>query len=217
MVVEGEVVPGARAAEGPHGESTGFYGENPAAFVIKIKCITRRKDPVTYGLICRLIEDYPRFLLRSGTFQTRLVQATGMDNIKEVFFPEVGRNGMLIVSASIRDAEEPGRIMAAVWEHLRFRWVIVVDEDCNVRDWNDVMWRVCAAAVPGKDIVRGPELARESREHAEVGFVDFVPPPRGMGIDATMRFKDTRFPPVNTVSKELMISVAGRWSELGLD
>jgi 3-polyprenyl-4-hydroxybenzoate decarboxylase len=216
MVVEGEVVPAARAPEGPHGESTGFYGENPAAFVIKIKCITHRKNPVTYGLICRLIEDYPRFLLRSGTFQTRLVQASGMDNIKEVFFPEVGRNGMLIVSAAIRNADEPGRIIATVWEHLGFRWVIVVDEDCNVRDWNDVMWRVCAAAVPGRDIIKGPERSRPAREHAEVDFVDFVPPACGIGIDATMRYKDTRFPPVNTVSKELMGTVAGRWKDLGL-
>jgi 4-hydroxy-3-polyprenylbenzoate decarboxylase len=213
MIVEGEVVPGARAPEGPHGESTGFYGENPAAFVIKIRCITHRKDPLTYGLICRLIEDYPRFLLRSGTLQNRLIHATGMDNIKQVFFPEVGRNGMLIVSATIRSAAEPKRIMDAVWEHLRFRWVIVVDEDCNVRDWNDVMWRVCAAAVPDKDIIAGPLLSRQSREGAEV---DFVPPPCGMGVDATMRFKETRFPPVNTVSKELMGRVAERWKDLGL-
>lgn len=213
LIIEGEVVPGARLHEGPHGESTGFYGENPAAFVIKVKCITHRKDTLTYGLICRLIEDYPRFLLRSGTLQTRLIQETGMDNITQVYFPEVGRNGMLIVAAKIRSADEPRRIMEAVWDSIKFRWVIVVDEDCDVRNWDDVMWRVCAAAIPDNDVIRGKDLPRPSREESEV---DFVPPVCGMGIDATMRFKDATFPAVNTVSRELMGKVAARWKELGL-
>ena len=77
----------------------------------------------------------------SGSFQNLLIEKTGMTNIKHAYFPEVGRFGMLIVSAQIRDAGDPRRIMDAVWEHGDWRWVIVVDEDCDVRDWNDVMWR----------------------------------------------------------------------------
>ena len=67
MVIEGEVVPNERTTEGPHGESTGFYGENKNAFVIRITCITHRRNFVTYGLICQRVEDYPRQLLRSGS------------------------------------------------------------------------------------------------------------------------------------------------------
>ena len=215
IVLEGEVLPNERTEEGPHGESTGFYGENKQAFVVKINCVTHRHNPVSYGLICQLIEDYPRQLFRSGSFLTRLVKATGMDNIREAYFPEVGRMGMMIVSAAIRDKEDPRRIMDAVWELDRWRWVIVVDDDCDVRNWNDVMWRVVSAADPDRgDVFPGKQHA--PRENARTDEADFDPPRRGMGIDATMKFKPTTFPPVNKVSRELMERVAGRWPELGL-
>ena len=155
VVVEGEVLPYERTEEGPHGESTGFYGQNKAAFVIKVKAITHRKDPLTYGLICQRVEDYPRQLLRSGSMQSRLVQRTGKTNIREVYFPEVGRHGMLIVSADIQSREEPREIMEAIWDAEAWRWIIVVDDDCNVRDWEEVMWRVVSAADVDDDVFPG--------------------------------------------------------------
>jgi len=119
VVIEGEVVPNERTEEGPHGESTGFYGQNLAAFVIKVKAITHRKDPLTYGLICQRVEAYPRQLLRSGSMQSRLIERTGKTNIREVYFPEVGRRGMLIVSADIQHKEEPREIMEAIMDSSR--------------------------------------------------------------------------------------------------
>ncbi|MPZ13547.1 MAG: hypothetical protein GEU73_03850 [Chloroflexi bacterium] len=215
IVLEGEAVPGARTEEGPHGESTGFYGENKQAFVIKINCVTHRHNPISYGLICQLIEDYPRSLFRSGSFQTLLVNATGMTNIREAYFPEVGRMGMMIVSAEIRDKDEPKRIMDAVWDLANWRWVIVVDEDCDVRNWNDVMWRVVSAADPDKgDVVFGKQ--HPPRQNRRTDEDDYDPPLRGMGIDATVRFKDATFPRVNKVSRELTGRVAARWKEFGL-
>ena len=59
MIVEGIVPPNVRTEEGPHGESTGFYGENKEAFVVNITAITYRRNPVSYGLICQRVEDYP--------------------------------------------------------------------------------------------------------------------------------------------------------------
>jgi 3-polyprenyl-4-hydroxybenzoate decarboxylase len=87
-----------------------------------------------------------------------------------------------------------------------------VDEDCNVRDLEEVMWWVVAAAEPDKDVVTGKVFPREPRTGGEV---DFDPPSRGMGIDATMKFKETKFAPVNKARKELMDKVTGRWKEFG--
>jgi UbiD family decarboxylase len=215
MIIEGEVIPNVRTEEGPHGESTGFYGENKNAFLVNILCITHRKNPVTYGLICQRVEDYPRQVLRSGSIQSRVIQKTGFTNIKEVYFPEVGRHGMLIVSAEIRDKDDPRRIMEGIWEDTgeRWRWVIVVDEDCNVRDWDEVMWRVVSAAEPESDLIVGKEHPPRERVGGEV---DFYPPLRGIGIDATLRFKDAKFPPVNKVSNAVTEKVAARWKEFGL-
>lgn len=215
IVLEGEAIPNERTTEGPHGESTGFYGENKSAFVIKINCVTHRHNPVSYGLICQLIEDYPRQLFRSGSFLTRLQKSSGMDNIREAYFPEVGRMGMMIVSADIRDQDDPKRIMDAVWALDNWRWVIVVDDDCDVRNWNDVMWRVVSAADPDKgEVILG--LQHPGRENARTDEDDYDPPRRGMGIDATMKFKDAHFPLVNRVSREMNNKVGARWRELGL-
>lgn len=216
IVLEGYAVPGERTWEGPHGESTGFYGENKQAFVVKITCVTHRRNPVSYGLICQLVEDYPRQLFRSGSFLTRLVKESGLTNIREAYFPEVGRMGMMIISADVQSKDDPKRIMDAVWSLDRWRWVIVVDEDCDVRDWNDVMWRVVSAADPDKDQV---VFGRQHPPHAtrRTDEQDYDPPLRGMGIDATMKFKDAYFPRVNKVSRDLMNKVAARWSELGLE
>ena len=119
---------------------------------------------------------------------------------------------MVIISAEIHDATEPQRIMRAAWENGGARWVIVVDEDCDVRDWNDVMWRVCSAADPKKDVIQG--LSSPPRRRMEG---DFEPPSSGVGIDATMRFKEAKFPPVNKVSGDLMSKITARWREYGLD
>jgi len=213
IVLEGQVLPDTRTSEGPHGESTGFYGENKSAFVVKINCITYRNRPITYGIICRLIEDYPRSLLRSGSIQTLLIKKTGKDNIKQVYFPEVGRGGMLIIAADIRYQEEPQEIMRLAWEHTGFRWIIVVDKDCDVRNWNQVMWRVCSAAEPMRDVVTGRECSSARRPDAEI---DFEPPSRGMGIDATMGFKGKKFPPINNVSRELAAATESNWRNYGL-
>lgn len=216
MIVEGVVYPGERTAEGPHGESTGFYGENSAAFVVHVTCITHRVNPISYGLICQRVEDYPRRLMRSGSLQSRVIEKTGLTNIKDVHFPEVGRMGMLIVAATIRDADDAKRIMDGIWNDTgeAWRWIIVVDDDCNVRDWDEVMWRVVSAAEPTRDITAGTvhKLAERKTED-----VDFTPPSCGIGINASFRFKGVAFPPVNKVSSELMDAVAARWKELGLD
>lgn len=217
MVVEGVIAPHARTPEGPHGESTGFYGEYQSAFLIDITCITHRRNPIAYGLICQRVEDYPRQLLRSGSLQARVVQKTGLTNIKEAYFPEVGRMGMLIVSAAIRDADDPRRIMNGIWNDTgeAWRWIIVVDEDCNVRDWDDVMWRVVSNVEPDWHVVKG-KIHEVPKHITNDPTVDFDPPSCGMGIDATFRFKDAQFPPVNKVSGELTARVTARWKEYGL-
>ena len=75
------------------------------------------------------------------------------------------------------------------------------------------MWRVVSAAEPEKDVIMGKVFPRSERSRGEV---DFDPPSRGMGIDATMKFKEMRFPPVNKVAKGLIDKAAARWKEFGL-
>jgi hypothetical protein len=77
------------------------------------------------------------------------------------------------------------------------------------------MWRVTSLADPDSGHVFPGFQQPEGAGH-EAGDKDFNPPRRGMGIDATLKFKEGHFPPVNTVSRDLAARVASRWREYGL-
>jgi 3-polyprenyl-4-hydroxybenzoate decarboxylase len=215
IILEGEVVPFERVNDGPHGESTGFYNQCPLSFMVKITAITHRTNPISFGLTCGRIEDYPRPLMRSNTLLNTLVSKSGYTNIKEVFFPDAGRSGFLIIRAQITAVEQPKQIIDAAYEHMRYRWVIVVDEDCDVRDWNDVLWRIVSSVTPEDHMWIGAEYPEAV---PFPGTVEFIPPTHGMGIDATFGFKKYNhpLPPIAKPSMELMARVASRWKEYGL-
>jgi 4-hydroxy-3-polyprenylbenzoate decarboxylase len=220
-VIEGELLPGERIVEGPHGEAGGFYGQNLRAYKLHVKCITHRKNPIAYGIICLLEEDYPRWLFRSGAFQDRLRRMPGLPRVKQAYFPELGGRGWggCIIAADIEDPADAKRLVDAAWEVAPNRWVIVVDADCNVRNWNDVMWRVVTAVRPGDDVFVG-KAKHEGSEHgagarAEEYDIDSqVPDPTGLNASFKFKFKDLA--PINRVSAELLAKAGARWRELGL-
>jgi UbiD family decarboxylase len=147
IILEGEVVAHARISEGPHGESQGFYGQNDQAFLIRIGCMTHRKNPISYGLICGCREDYPKYIKYSG-LQAAL---KAVSCVKEVYEPDLsgGRCRIVIISANVQgpaDVNEIIRALKRIPSNSRTvfkpRWAIIVDADCDCRDWEDVMWRL---------------------------------------------------------------------------
>lgn len=64
------------------------------------------------------------------------------------------------------------RVMMAVWSYLRqfmyTKWVIVVDDDINARDWKDVMWAISTRMDPARDIT--------VIEHTPIDYLDFASP-----------------------------------------
>jgi 4-hydroxy-3-polyprenylbenzoate decarboxylase len=80
------------------------------------------------------------------------------------------------------------RVMMGVWGHLRqfmyTKFVIVVDEDVNPRDWRDVMWAMSTRVDPARDSF--------TIEHTPIDYLDFASPTPGlgskMGIDATNKW-----------------------------
>ena len=219
VIIEGEIPHDVTVPEGPHGESTGFYQGHPAARMIKVKAITHRRDPIIYGLICRQTEDYPRWLMRAGSFAERLADQSGFDNIREVFFPEwggwTGGQGFMIIAAEIRSPDEPKRIIEESWKLTPHKWVILVDEDCDVPDIDEVMWRV-HTSVDGKRDVIIRDAGKAEPVAVEGEPRRFEPPGHPLGMNASFKFKNMPDLPLNLISKELKTRVRGRWKELGL-
>jgi len=215
IIIEGELTPDLRIGEGPHGESTGFYGAHGQAYQFKVTCITHRKNPIHYGLICRQFEDYPRWLFRSSSFFYELVHQRGLTNVKEVYFPDfVGWGwGFGIIRAAVKSQEEVRHIIETAWELQPQRWMIVVDEDCDVLDMNEVLWRIIVSMEPARDMYHGPI---NPFDLGDVVQLDKPPVTQPLGFDATFRTKGLDFAPINKPSPELRARVDARWREYGL-
>jgi 4-hydroxy-3-polyprenylbenzoate decarboxylase len=92
-----------------------------------------------------------------------------------------------VVSIKKAYAGHAKRIMMAVWSYLRqfmyTKFVIIVDEDINVRDWNDVIWAISTSVDPARDVTMV--------ERTPIDYLDFASPESGlgskMGIDATTK------------------------------
>jgi len=101
------------------------------------------------------------------------------------------------------------------------RWIIVVDEDCDVTSWDDVMWRLAVGVMPDEHVRIGPRTQEIAHEPLAYMY-DFQG--SGIVVDATFRTKrvvkngrEITFPPVNRASRELMQKVESRWREYGLE
>lgn len=213
IVVEGEVTTGIRVADGPHGESHGFYGTDPDGFEFKVTCITHRARPIHQGLICNFLEDGGKRITRSAVLWGQL-RRVGLPGIVDVRYPDPGCGREICLVAA--DTTVPGQahnIIQSVWavSGLGAAWTIVVDADADLDDWNDIWWRLYTMVLPHRDVWITPNrMAGAHQPQARYGFVSRI------GIDATSRFKDVEFPEKNAVSPELVARVRARWPELGL-
>jgi 4-hydroxy-3-polyprenylbenzoate decarboxylase len=126
-----------------------------------------------------------------------------------------------IAVVSIRKAY-PGhakRIMMGVWSFLRqfayTKFVIVVDDDIDARQWTDVMWAIATRMDPARDIT--------VVEGTPIDYLDFASPQSGLGgkigLDAT-----NKWPPETTrewgrkirMSDDVVAEVTAKWPSYGL-
>ena len=109
--------------------------------------------------------------------------------------------------------------MMGAWSYLRqfmyTKWIIVVDDDINARDWKDVMWAVSTRMDPVRDTVQ--------IENTPIDYLDFASPVSGLGgkigLDATNKIgnETTReWGEKIFMDKDVIDKVTEKWSRLGL-
>ncbi|MEO7108725.1 MAG: 3-octaprenyl-4-hydroxybenzoate decarboxylase, partial [Rhodoferax sp.] len=80
------------------------------------------------------------------------------------------------------------RVMFGVWSFLRqfmyTKFIVVVDDDVNVRDWKEVIWALTTRVDPVRDTMMV--------ENTPIDYLDFASPVSGlgskMGLDATNKW-----------------------------
>ena len=220
IVLEGVIHPGEVAMEGPYGDHTGYYNEQAEFPVFTIERITSRRDPIYHSTYTGKPPDEPAMLgLALNEVFVPLLQKQ-FTEIVDFYLPPEGCSYRLAV-VSIRK-QYPGhakRVMFGIWSVLRqfmyTKFIIVVDEDVNIRDWKEVIW----ALTTRMDATRDTTLV----DNTPIDYLDFASPVAGlgskMGLDATNKWPgetNREWGTPITMDPAVKKRVDEMWGELGL-
>ena len=186
IVLEGYVSLDEYADEGPYGDHTGYYNSVEQFPTFTITAITMRKDPIYLSTFTGRPPDEPSVLgeALNEVFIPLLQQQ--FPEIVDFWLPPEGCSYRIaVVSMKKAYAGHAKRVMMGVWSFLRqfmyTKFVIVVDDDIDCRDWKDVMWAMSTRMDPVRDIL--------TIENTPIDYLDFASPVSGLGgklgMDAT--------------------------------
>ena len=220
IVLEGVLNPGETALEGPYGDHTGYYNEQAEFPVLTIERITMRKNPIYHSTYTGKPPDEPAMLgVALNEVFVPLLQKQ-FPEITDFYLPPEGCSYRLaVVSIRKQYAGHARRVMMGVWSFLRqfmyTKFIIVVDDDVNIRDWKEVVW----AMTTRMDATRDTMLV----DNTPIDYLDFASPVAGlgskMGLDATNKWpgetnRDWGTP--ITHDPAVKARVDAMWAELGL-
>jgi 4-hydroxy-3-polyprenylbenzoate decarboxylase len=220
IVLEGWIHPGETALEGPFGDHTGYYNEQERFPVFTIDRITTRRDPIYHSTYTGKPPDEPAVLglALNEVFVPLLTRQ--FPEITDFYLPPEGCSYRIACVAMKK--QYPGharRVMFGIWSFLRqflyTKFIIVTDDDVNVRDWKEVVWALATRVDPRRDTL--------ITEHTPIDYLDFASPVPGlgskMGIDATRKLpgeSDRRWGETIAMSDDVKRRVDALWRELGL-
>ena len=189
IVLEGFIDPSETALEGPYGDHTGYYNEQAEFPVFTIECITMRKNPIYQSTYTGKPPDEPAMLgVALNEVFVPLLQKQ-FPEIVDFYLPPEGCSYRL-ATVSIKK-QYPGhakRVMFGIWSFLRqfmyTKFIIVVDDDVNIREWTEVVWALTTRVDAARDTLVA--------ENTPIDYLDFASPVAGlgskMGFDATNKW-----------------------------
>ncbi|MFO1206037.1 MAG: 4-hydroxy-3-polyprenylbenzoate decarboxylase [Burkholderiales bacterium] len=221
IVLEGEIRPDDTALEGPFGDHTGYYNEQERFPVFSLTRITMRPDPIYHSTYTGKPPDEPAMLGVALNEVFVPVLQKQFTEISDFHLPPEGCSYRLAV-VSMRK-QYPGhakRVMFGVWSFLRqfmyTKFIVVVDDDVDVRDWKEVIWALTTRVDPARDTVLV--------ENTPIDYLDFASPVSGlgskMGIDATNKWSGETGRNWGTpirMDETVKARIDAIWGDLGLD
>lgn len=208
------------ALEGPYGDHTGYYNEQDWFPVFTVERITLRRDPIYHTTYTGKPPDEPAVLgvALNEVFVPLLRRQ--LPEIVDFYLPPEGCSYRLaVVSIRKQYAGHAKRVMFGLWSVLRqfmyTKFIVVVDEDIDVRDWKEVVWAMTTRMDPVRDIV--------TVENTPIDYLDFASPVSGLGgklgMDATNKWPgETQREWGRAIKMDDAVKqrVDAMWGELGL-
>ena len=219
-VLEGFLHPGEEAEEGPFGDHTGYYNEVETFPVFTIDRITHRKDPIYHSTYTGRQPDEPAILgVALNEVFVPILQKQFPEIVDFYLPPEGCSYRMAVVSMKKQYPGHAKRVMLGVWSFLRqfmyTKFVIVTDDDVDVRNWEDVIWAMTTRMDPTRDTVLV--------DNTPIDYLDFASPVSGlgskMGLDATNKMPgetNREWGEPIEMDKSVKDRIDALWSELGI-
>lgn len=196
IVLEGHIYPDEshatgyeHALEGPFGDHTGYYNEQDWFPVFTIDRITMRRNPIYHSTFTGKPPDEPAILgLALNELFVPLLQKQ-FPEITDFYLPPEGCSyRMAVVQMKKSYPGHPKRVMFGIWSFLRqfmyTKFIVVVDEDVNIRVWQEVIWAITTRVDPMRDTLLV--------DNTPIDYLDFASPVSGlgskMGMDATNKW-----------------------------
>lgn len=221
IVLEGFIYPDDLAPEGPFGDHTGYYNEVETFPVFTIERITQRSAPIYHSTYTGRPPDEPAILGVALNEVFIPILQKQFPEIVDFYLPPEGCSYRLaVISMNKQYAGHAKRVMLGTWSFLRqfmyTKFVIVTDDDVDVRDWKDVIWAMTTRMDPARDIT--------VLENTPIDYLDFASPTSGLGskigFDATNKWpgETTREwgIPID-MSSEIKAKVDRMWESLAID
>jgi 4-hydroxy-3-polyprenylbenzoate decarboxylase len=220
IVLEGHVMLDEFGDEGPYGDHTGYYNSVEQFPVFRISAMTMRAKPIYLSTFTGRPPDEPSILGEALNEVFIPLMTRQFPEIVDFWLPPEGCSYRIaVVSMKKSYPGHAKRVMMAVWSFLRqfmyTKFVIIVDDDIDARNWKDVMWAISTRMDPARDIT--------VIENTPIDYLDFASPESGLGgkigLDAT-----NKLPPETqrewgrkiSMDQEIVARVTEKWASYGL-
>lgn len=208
------------ALEGPYGDHTGYYNEQDWFPVFTVNRLTHRRNALYHSTYTGKPPDEPAVLgvALNEVFVPLLTRQ--FPEITDFYLPPEGCSYRLaVVSMKKAYAGHAKRVMFGIWSFLRqfmyTKFIIVVDDDIDIRNWQEVIWAMTTRVDPARDLTLV--------ENTPIDYLDFASPVSGlgskMGIDATNKWPGETTREWGTpivMPDQVKARVDALWKDLGL-
>lgn len=221
IVLEGHIQPDETALEGPFGDHTGYYNAQDTFPVFTVERITHRTNPIYHSsYMGRSPWDEPSVLAMALNEVFIPILQKQFPEIVDFYLPPEGCSyRVACVSIKKRYPGHARRIMFGIWSYLRqfsyTKFVIVTDDDINVRDWKEVIWAMTTRMDPARDTL--------VVENTPIDYLDFASPQPSLGgklgLDATNKWPgetDRQWGRPIAMSEVVKKRVDEMWGQLGI-
>ena len=217
IILEGFLYPDDTAPEGPYGDHTGYYNEVETFPVFTVTRMTMRKDAIYHSTYTGRPPDEPAILgLALNEVFVPILRRQFPEIIDFYLPPEGCSYRMAVVTMKKQYPGHAKRVMMGVWSFLRqfmyTKFVVVLDDDVDARQWEDVIWAITTRMDPARDTVMV--------ENTPIDYLDFASPVAGlgskMGLDATSKWPgetDREWGVAIAMDDSIKSRVSERWDE----